>query len=316
MVVMGLLTYLAGGGFNYGNNNLAAMRGILGQQATGNTSQAGPAIPQPGTGLLGGQMGNVEAAMRLQAIPGRTFDPMAAQLMAGQNQQNNIALQNQFQNMRPQQPTTTYRNLQAAGLQPGTQPFQQAMLEAVNKPMVRIGSEGRGSNVWTDDEKRSAGIPIENVVVDGKSGPKVLVSGEKKGASYDTLGRAETSLAAYKDMLRKTGTEYWPGKNKLAIGGLHKDMLLEMKELYNLGVLSGPDMGIMEDIMKDPTQFFSQAYSGDDLLYQIENTVEPKLKAARERLDKQYGGSKVVPTKGASKAKGAPKDGWTVKRIK
>jgi hypothetical protein len=167
-----------------------------------------------------------------------------------------------------------------------------------------------GSGIWTDEQKEAAGIPVGDVVVSGKSGPKILKPGEKKAEEYEKLDRVDSSIAAYKNMISKVGTEYFPTEGKLAIGGLHKDLLLELKELYNLGVLSGPDLSIMEQVIMDPTALTSQVYSGDDLVNQLNATVIPKMEAARERLDKRYGKTED------KKEEPVSNDGWTVKRIK
>ena len=297
--------------------------GILGKAGGGftgsqvhNAMQNGGPLANQGSGLLGGEDPRIAAA-KLYAMPGNAFDSLAGSITTNYNQQNAAQYQAMMQEARQQfeaqQPTGRQRDIER--YTPNMTPDQRNQFgrDVLQKPQVQM-QMGGSSGVWSDQQKIDANIPVENVVVDGKSGPKILVSGEAKGKSYDTLGRVETSLSSYKEMLKNTGTEIWPGQKKLAVGGLQKDLLLEMKELYNLGVLNGPDLEIMSEIMKDPTAISSQFYSGDDLIFQLETIIEPKIKAARERLDKQYGGSKVVPTVKPPEA--TSEGGWTVKRIK
>lgn len=45
----------------------------------------------------------------------------------------------------------------------------------------------------------------------------------------------------------------WPGKRKDELATAHRDLQMQMKELYNLGVLNGPDLMLMDQILLDPT---------------------------------------------------------------
>ena len=49
------------------------------------------------------------------------------------------------------------------------------------------------------------------------------------------------------------GSTMWPGKRKDELGIAHRDLQMQMKELYNLGVLNGPDLDLMNQILIDPT---------------------------------------------------------------
>ena len=52
---------------------------------------------------------------------------------------------------------------------------------------------------------------------------------------------------------RDGGSTMWPGKRKDELGIAHRDLQMQMKELYNLGVLNGPDLDLMNQILIDPT---------------------------------------------------------------
>ena len=77
--------------------------------------------------------------------------------------------------------------------------------------------------------------------------------------------------------------------------------MLEAKELYKLGVLSGDDAKILESIMMDPTSAKAQLYSGEQLAQQL-SVFEEKMAAARAAANKRFGitpkaESQVKPTK-------------------
>jgi hypothetical protein len=111
------------------------------------------------------------------------------------------------------------------------------------------------------------------------------IEGEAKFAGIDD------ALNLYKEKLKKYGTEYMPGQAKLEVGAGHKALLMELKDLFKLGVLAGPDMAIMESIIADPTALTSQGYSGEDLIEQIDAIIVPKIQAARSKFDQLYGGA-------------------------
>lgn len=61
------------------------------------------------------------------------------------------------------------------------------------------------------------------------------------------------SLADYEDIFKDGGATAWPGTRKDKLSIAHRDLQMQMKELYNLGVLNGPDLSLMNQILIDPT---------------------------------------------------------------
>lgn len=61
------------------------------------------------------------------------------------------------------------------------------------------------------------------------------------------------SLQDYERMFENGGSTAWPGKRKDELATAHRDLQMQMKELYNLGVLNGPDLMLMDQILLDPT---------------------------------------------------------------
>lgn len=94
---------------------------------------------------------------------------------------------------------------------------------------------------------------------------KVLSSDEERKVnqqiiatdSYKALNRAEPSLNAlleFEKAFEKTGKEmFTTGK----ISPQYRSALLQAKEFFNLGVLNGPDLEILEDVLPNPTGFLS-----------------------------------------------------------
>lgn len=61
------------------------------------------------------------------------------------------------------------------------------------------------------------------------------------------------SLQDYESMFADGGSTAWPGLRKDKLSTAHRDLQMQMKELYNLGVLNGPDLALMEQILINPT---------------------------------------------------------------
>ena len=59
-------------------------------------------------------------------------------------------------------------------------------------------------------------------------------------------------LDRYADLVDKTGIEAMPGKDKDNLNTVRQGVMLQMKELFNLGVLNGPDLSLMEKMIYDP----------------------------------------------------------------
>lgn len=61
------------------------------------------------------------------------------------------------------------------------------------------------------------------------------------------------SLDDYEKMFADGGSTMRPGTRKDALSTAHRDLQMQMKELYNLGVLNGPDLELMNSILINPT---------------------------------------------------------------
>ena len=61
------------------------------------------------------------------------------------------------------------------------------------------------------------------------------------------------SLQDYESVFKEGGSTMWPGARKDTLDTAHRDLQMQMKELYNLGVLNGPDLDLMNQILLSPT---------------------------------------------------------------
>jgi muramidase (phage lysozyme) len=61
-----------------------------------------------------------------------------------------------------------------------------------------------------------------------------------------------SELDRYAELVGKTGIEAKPGEAKDNLNTVRQGIMLQMKELFNLGVLNGPDLSLMERMIYDP----------------------------------------------------------------
>lgn len=68
--------------------------------------------------------------------------------------------------------------------------------------------------------------------------------------SYQTLMKG---LQDYETLFNNGGATMLPGMRNDQLSTAHRNLQMQMKELYNLGVLNGPDLDLMNQILLDPT---------------------------------------------------------------
>lgn len=71
----------------------------------------------------------------------------------------------------------------------------------------------------------------------------------KVNQAFDTIG---SELDRYSELVGKHGVEVMPGEAKDNLNAVRQGIMLQMKELFNLGVLNGPDLSLMERMIYDP----------------------------------------------------------------
>jgi hypothetical protein len=82
-----------------------------------------------------------------------------------------------------------------------------------------------------------------------------------------------TSLDQYKDTVKKTGNVFLPGVDNDTVSRERTAIQLQMKELFNLGVLNGPDLALMENMLFDPSAGVLSGFSFDPTA-RVERSVE------------------------------------------
>lgn len=203
--------------------------------------------------------------------------------MQARNQQ--LALQQQ----KASQPASTelIRNYQAALLQG----FKGDLID-FQKAMRAESTAGPSPYIQNPDGTASfrPGGPADPAVIKEQS----LARG--KGADVPQAVRTEaikadqaynnltTALDDYEKTIKKTGNVYLAGADKDAVMRKRRNLQLQLKELYNLGVLNGPDLSLMNEMLFDPNVSLNPFSDNFGIAFNVGDRVSKSVADLKEML--------------------------------
>jgi hypothetical protein len=149
-------------------------------------------------------------------------------------------------------------------------PRSQAAGKAAPKPaepiVQTVGPDGR--SIYTT---RSEAIGQQAPQPAGQTG---AADRRKRG---EALSNVAAALDSFERNLVATGSQILPSAEKDALQTDYENLQLQLKELFNLGVLNGPDLALMRRIIQDPTSIQGRALSagrGDEQTRRVLKQVE------------------------------------------
>lgn len=166
-------------------------------------------------------------------------------------------------------------------------------LEAIpNGPADKSKNEVRAPSGyrWKDDGSLE---PIPNGPADKPAGtPAQANEAAKKSLQLDNLGTAmdsyEKELSGLSRMDLATLAAGTPNAKAAALSSLHTNLMINMKNLFELGALSGPDYQLMQDSVGSLTSPGTLA-NPENLKTRLK-VVKENLANARKNLNQNYGG--------------------------
>lgn len=196
----------------------------------------------------------------------------------------------------PPDPTSLMRNMQAAGVDLQTPEGQAKMLEAIMKPQTQITNVPPMSLTDLARVQMPGGGPAplgatlpEIVEAGGTLRPPEQTEYKEEVGKLDILKGA---MSRYADMVNKHGTEFsllgFNAEDTTELSSAYTSLMIQAKELFNLGVLQGPDMAIIEKALPDPTSLMNQRLSKQALINGI-NTLVNLLNDKYSALGATYG---------------------------
>ena len=188
---------------------------------------------------------------------------------------------------------------------PGGQPA------VVNPDAPAGGGGGAAAPAAPAAPAQSGGVGAGGTIL---SPPKSTETTEQKNARVKAVQSQQAineQLNHYVDLVGQYGNEALSGEGKDKLNIARQGIMLQMKELYNLGVLNGPDLALMEKLIYDPVIDVTKEGGWANLPGQIAGSLgfgDPKSRAknSADELKKQL--DTIVRSK-----LGVEGSGWTVK---
>lgn len=203
----------------------------------------------------------------LGTAPGGNWGPAGAQAMMAATQ----AGRQQIEFQRQQQQRATMDRVWGEAF-PGGQPNLQHPLLAGQTPQVAAMIAGLGPEAAIPMLAKSAmerrqlefkTAGDQAFIFDPRTGQSMPVPGAQprppeairtRGIQADTSYRnLSSALDDYQRLIERGGAVTHPGQHRDAVVQSRTNILLQLKELHNLGVLNGPDLTLMEQLLVDPT---------------------------------------------------------------
>lgn len=125
-------------------------------------------------------------------------------------------------------------------------------------------------------------IPVNQEQIDLQKG-----FDEKWAEDVKTYDSMTKSINSYKEILNKTGTKIVPDADKLKLQAEYTNMLMGAKDLFELGVLTGPDMDLLQTVAEDPTSILGN-YVGKDALIEQLAAIESKVNNSKKIAARAY----------------------------
>jgi hypothetical protein len=98
-------------------------------------------------------------------------------------------------------------------------------------------------------------IPVREGVIPltpGKANMPTDTQRNRKASVNQAFDALTGELDRYAELVGQTGIEAAPGEAKDNLNAVRQGVMLQLKELFNLGVLNGPDLSLMEKMIYDP----------------------------------------------------------------
>ena len=113
---------------------------------------------------------------------------------------------------------------------------------------------------------------------------------------YVEIGNA---IDNYEKLLNELGTEVVPGENKAKLASAYQTMTVGLKELFELGALSGGDLDLMKGVANDPTAW--------DAMFRDDKEYSAPLNALRGMIQRKVAAAsgKAPPTEDAEAKRAA-----------
>lgn len=154
-------------------------------------------------------------------------------------------------------------------------------------------TEARTGEKLTETQAKTQSV-MSGSVIPGTERTAPLQRDYNKG--FSMLKNVDRTLSDYGSVLKELGPQYSIGpinaKNRQKLASAYQGVMLELKNLAELGVLAGPDMDILNNWIPDPTTAEAQL-KGAEALIEGYKQVNKFLENRKKTFQEQYEGMNV-----------------------
>jgi hypothetical protein len=182
--------------------------------------------------------------------------------------------------------------LKKRGIDLSNVPDDKDALEALKSSLEGDRSGQRSvTNIYVGNKLHNADAEAGATIPGLQHNPDVRLTPEQAGKVRDAKGEADmlsNSITKLQGLIRKKGIDINPRDPDYPVmQGLLKDIQLQAKgpAMYQLGVLSGPDMSILEQVTGDPTSWRSVFQGAEGL----DSRLETMKQQVGNRLNSKLG---------------------------
>ena len=123
-------------------------------------------------------------------------------------------------------------------------------------------------------------------------GPQnIRLESKEYAKEFTPIRRINSGVKRLRDTVNEYGVTPMPGQLGNSLAAQSTDIILTLKEYYNLGVLSGTDEELMRKITSDPNSLKAAFLGKDAYLAQLDE-LDGIMRRAESSLDEQYSHSK------------------------
>jgi hypothetical protein len=176
-----------------------------------------------------------------------------------------------------------------AASQPSPQPAPtSAPQQAANEPTISFAGETMTLGQAQARARRLDALGmrselLEKTIADAAQSGRPTEAVRTQSAKVDQAYRSLLpALDSYARLVQQTGPNVFPGQERDSIVAARTNILLQLKELYNLGVLNGPDLTLMEQMLPDP--FIGIGWTGPYGLANVGGNASARASAGVDRL--------------------------------
>jgi hypothetical protein len=250
-----------------------------------------------GTGLLGGHLSPQEIAMKFMQAPGANAQELGREQMG--NILNPKAAGDLYSNFKQDKDGKTYaynKNTHRIEEIQG-----ETILQKEHSPMVTIDNSDKSdpkpgpvTGMVAVKNPETGGWEmrvVPNGPLDLEGPNNVRLESKDYAKDFTPIRRINSGIKSLKNTVNKYGVTPVPGQLGNSLAAQSTDIMMSLKEYYNLGVLSGPDEVLMKKITSDPTSLKAALLGKDAYIAQLEE-VEGIMRRAHSSLDEQYSHSR------------------------